>query len=64
MNTLIRYRTVVFTLIFTAPLLLPLTGCGGGDSGTSVPPSDELKKSEASYEAEIAKQKAAIKTAK
>ena len=63
MNTLIRYRTVVFTLIFTAPLLLPLSGCGG-DSGTSVPPSDELKKSEASYEAEIAKQKAAIKTAK
>ena len=64
MNTLIRYRTLVFTLIYTTPLLLSLSGCGGGESVSTNPASDELKKSEASYEAEIAKQKAATKTTK
>ena len=59
MNVRIRLRALVLTLPLIAPILPALPGCGGSEETASNAPSDELKKSEASYEAEIAKDKAA-----
>jgi hypothetical protein len=59
MNALIRLRSLVLIIPLTAPLVVALAGCGGGDSGTTATPNAELKQSEASYEDAIAKDKAA-----
>jgi hypothetical protein len=59
MNALIRLRSLVLIIPLTAPLVVALAGCGGGGSGTTATPNEELKKSEASYEDAIAKDKAA-----
>lgn len=62
MKTWPRLRSALVAVPFLASLVV-LSGCGdSGSSGTTtVGPSEELKKSEASYEAEIAKEKAASK---
>ena len=64
MNTMNRFRTLVLAMTFAAPILVFVQGCGESESTTTTKPSEEVKKSEASYDAEIAKQKAAGKTAK
>ena len=64
MNVFIRNRTFVFLFILMAPLVVSLPGCSDEQAVSTNAPSDELKKSEASYDAVIAKQKAASKTAK
>ncbi len=64
MNTLIRNRSLVFALIFIAPLLVSLPGCSEEKAVSTTSPSEELKKSEDSYNSVIAKQKADTKTAK
>jgi hypothetical protein len=58
MNAPIRLRVLVLTLLLAAPSLLALVGCGGQPkSGPGA--NDASTQSVSSYEAEIAKSKAA-----
>jgi hypothetical protein len=54
-------RRFVLTLLLAAPLLLALAGCGSGKSIETTAPDQAVKASEDSYNAEIARQKAAAK---
>jgi hypothetical protein len=59
-DTLFRLRALVLILPLAAPLLLAVAGCGGGSVETNAP-NQAVKASEDSYNAEIARQKAAAK---
>jgi hypothetical protein len=64
-NTLFRLRAIVLTLPLAAGLLLALAGCeGGGRVTTGAAPDAAVKESEAHYNAEIARFKAAAKSPK
>jgi len=58
MNAPIRLRVLVLTLLLAAPSLLALAGCGGQPNSGPVA-NDPSTQSVSSYEAEIAKNKAA-----
>jgi len=58
MNAPIRLRVLMLTLLLAAPALLALAGCGGQPNSGPVA-NDPTVQSVSSYEAEIAKSKAA-----
>jgi hypothetical protein len=61
-NTLPRLRLLLHALPLAAPLLLALAGCGDNrDISDGATPDAAVKESEAHYNAEIARQKAAAK---
>jgi hypothetical protein len=65
MNFLFRLRVFVLALPLVAPLLLAVAGCGGGERVTDgAAPDAAVKESEARYNAEIARLKAASKRPK
>jgi hypothetical protein len=58
-NTVFRLRAFVLTLSLAPPLLLALAGCGSNERVTDgAAPDAAVKKSEAHYNAEIARFKA------
>jgi hypothetical protein len=65
MDTLLRLRVLVLTLSLAAPLLVAVAGCGGDAKiSDGAAPDAAVKESEAHYNAEIARQKAAARKAK
>jgi hypothetical protein len=65
MNALSRLRVLVLTLPLAAPLVVAVAGCGGGAKiSDGAAPDAAVKESEAHYNAEIARQKAAAQKAK
>ena len=59
MNVFLRFRSLVLMVPVAAPLLIALAGCGESAPAPANSDANPSKAAESSYEAEIAKEKAA-----